>query len=658
MQFIVTHTCAGFDALAAVVAAVKIFPGATGFLPEPLSEKVRVFLNLYRDSLPLGEVVPEPVQPELVVIVDAQEADPLGPYAALARQSRAVYVFDQYRSGGPSGSQVTRRTVEPVGATTTLLVEEIRDRGLTLTELEASLMVLGIFESTGCLVASRTTLRDVEAVLFLWRQGLKQSILQEYLDFVPALNSTLGSPPGLQRVEVEQSPAPPAVPAPAHGDNLLPLFKERLSERWRSLLLLIGQRADRLGAEVYLVGGVIRDLLLGCALSQDLDCVVLPEAALLARDLQQYLGGSLRLNEQFGTATLYLEGGLRLDLVTARRDFYLSAAALPRVEASSLKNDLFRRDFTINTLACSLMTHNFGKFYDFFSGGHDLKLGRLRTLYNLSFVDDPLRILRAVRFAVRFGFTIETETRTLMLKAIRSRILEKVSRQRLNNEMSMIYAEKSPPEILRYLDELGLLPSIYPRLQTDPETWTRLQQTQKGLLWARSRQWPGTYRAESVYTAALIYALKQGERALLLRRLQPPKTFSVVVTAVCNGVPIALAQLRDERLPPSAIAALLEPLPIEGLILLYALGEAGHVRKQLLFHLDQLRHRRPHLTGKDLCAAGLQPGPLYREILGELKNAVLDGLACTPAKERALLQTLLKQHTTPAAGSKPEEGGA
>lgn len=525
-------------------------------------------------------------------------------------------------------------------------------------------MALGIYESTGCLVNSGTTSRDVEAVLFLWRQGLEQAILQEHL-CLPAVTGSAPEP--LPGSESDPDPerhanlnAPLAMPAPAHGENLLPLFKERLPGKFRSLLLLIGQRADRLGAEVYLVGGVIRDLLLGRRPGRDLDCVVLPEAALLARDLQQYLGGALRVNEQFGTATLYLKDGLRLDLVTARRDFYAAVAALPRVEASSLKNDLFRRDFTINTMACSLMTSTFGRFFDFYSGRCDLERGCLRTLYQLSFIDDPLRILRAVRFAVRFGFTIEEETHKLMLKAVRGRVLEKIGRQRLNNEISLIYDEESPPKILHRLSELGVLSYLYPRLEIGPETWIRLQKVQQALQWAHGQKWPRFFRAETVYTAALLYELAQGERALLLRRLQQSKEYSSGITGACNGVPVALAQMKGRELSPSAVVFLLEPLPAEGLILLYALGGSGLARRQLLHYLDLLQHRRPHLTGKDLVAAGLQPGPAYRKILNMLRAAVLDGTVRTPAEEYALLETLLEQHLSPARAENPQkevEGG-
>jgi len=150
-------------------------------------------------------------------------------------------------------------------------------------------------------------------------------------------------------------------------DNLTALISSELPAKLQSLLLMIGQRAAKTESKVYLVGGVIRDLLLGYPPDQDLDFVVLPDAIALARELENFFNGKLKVFEKFGTASLFLSEGARLDFVTARREIYTSPAALPQVESSSLRNDLYRRDFTINTLACSLMPDNFGQLYDFFS---------------------------------------------------------------------------------------------------------------------------------------------------------------------------------------------------------------------------------------------------------------------------------------------------
>ena len=199
--------------------------------------------------------------------------------------------------------------------------------------------------------------------------------------------------------------------------------------RWQSRLLLMGQRAAATGVSLYLVGGAIRDLLLGAELSRDLDFVVVPDALAFAAEAVKFLGGKLKVFEHFGTASLFLEEGLRLDFATARREIYAAPAALPQVEETgSLKSDLYRRDFTINTLACSLLPQSFGELYDFFEGRQDLRRGMIRTLYQLSFVDDPLRVLRAVRFEQRFGFQIEEGTLELIEKALRSSCLLYTSR--------------------------------------------------------------------------------------------------------------------------------------------------------------------------------------------------------------------------------------
>ena len=184
-------------------------------------------------------------------------------------------------------------------------------------------------------------------------------------------------------------------------DDLTLYINRELPPELQKLLLFISQRAEKEEVSIYLVGGSIRDMLLGSFQPADLDIVVIPEAIPFARSINSFLKGHLQIYEPFGTASITMKDGVRLDLVTARKEFYQTPAALPQVEASGLKNDLFRRDFTINTLACSLNADSFGKLYDFFGGLKDLQAGIIRVLYHLSFVDDPLRILRAVRFEKR-----------------------------------------------------------------------------------------------------------------------------------------------------------------------------------------------------------------------------------------------------------------
>jgi len=212
---------------------------------------------------------------------------------------------------------------------------------------------------------------------------------------------------------------------------------------------------------------------------------------------------------------------------------------------ASLKRDLYRRDFTINTLACSLLPESYGKLYDFFGGREDLHRRVIRTLYHLSFVDDPLRLLRAVRFEQRFGFQIEENTRELIEKALRDRVLEKVSRSRLAQEISLIYEEDDPVAVLRRLHELGILKFIYPRLSPNEELWQRLNRISEVLSWAPQLEWSSSPEKELVYLSGLLLEMAPQDRLAILRRLGLSRRRARAVLQGCEVVPPLLQELEE-----------------------------------------------------------------------------------------------------------------
>lgn len=429
--------------------------------------------------------------------------------------------------------------------------------------------------------------------------------------------------PGGSLLQAKKNPPPDSV------DNLGALLESKMPPRWQSRLLLMGQRAAATGVSLYLVGGAIRDLLLGAELSRDLDFVVVPDALAFAAEAVKFLGGKLKVFEHFGTASLFLEEGLRLDFATARREIYAAPAALPQVEETgSLKSDLYRRDFTINTLACSLLPQSFGELYDFFEGRQDLRRGMIRTLYQLSFVDDPLRVLRAVRFEQRFGFQIEEGTLELIEKALRSRVLDRVSRRRLAREISLIYGERDPAALLIRLQELNILEFLYPRLSPGPETWQRLGRIGEALAWAEGREWSRPPEKELVYLSGLLMELEEQDRLAIIRRLGLSRDRAAAVLQGCSQAPALLEELSGREgaaARPSLLVNRLDPLFPETILLLYALAGNRVLRDHLRLYLESLRHVRPRLRGGALKELGLQPGPLFGEILDALRRAVLDG---------------------------------
>lgn len=433
---------------------------------------------------------------------------------------------------------------------------------------------------------------------------------------------------------------------PAAGiESAAGLIKEALPARWQSLLMLIGQRASLMGAAVYLVGGTVRDLLLGREPARDLDFVVIPDALTFAAEMKKYLGGKLKLFERFGTASIFLENGLRLDFATARVELYAAPAALPQVQGiNSLKRDLYRRDFSINTLACSLIPESYGELFDFFGGRQDLHDGVIRTLYHLSFVDDPLRLLRAVRFEQRFGFRIEEKTAELFGKALQSRLLEKVSRSRLAQEVSLIYAEEDPPAVLMRLHELGALSLIYPRLRPDEVLWQRLNRIGETLAAARQREWSRYPEEELVYLGGLLMEMAPHDRLAIIRRLGLSRKRAAAVLQGSEAVPPLLAELEEagRGIRPAVLVNRLDPLCPEALLLLHALAASKAVQDNIRLYLESLQYVRPRLRGGTLKQLGLEPGPIYGEIMEALRRAVLDGKVRSEEEELDFVTAYLR----------------
>src|SRR5215208_2448286 len=219
---------------------------------------------------------------------------------------------------------------------------------------------------------------------------------------------------------------------------------------------------------VYLVGGTVRDILLG-ERSFDVDIAVEGDAIAFARALADALGGRAHPHERFGTAVVLYGAGERIDVVTARTEFYEEPAALPTVEHASIREDLFRRDFTINAMAVSLKGEDFGRLVDPFAGRRDLDEGTIRVLHNLSFIDDPTRIFRAVRYEARYGFRMDAQTQRLARGTIEMGLVGDLSSARLRDELVALLEEgDAGPSILR-LAELGAGTAIHPHLAADEE---------------------------------------------------------------------------------------------------------------------------------------------------------------------------------------------
>ena len=358
----------------------------------------------------------------------------------------------------------------------------------------------------------------------------------------------------------------------------------------------------------YLVGGAVRDLLLGQG-SVDLDLTVEGDAVAAARELAQRLGGQASEHERFGTATVRA-GDLAVDLATARRESYPHPGALPEVEPASLEDDLARRDFTVNAMAIALSQPGRGELRDPLGGSADLTAGRIRVLHQRSFVDDPTRLLRAVRYEARLGFALESDTERLVREAAGAEGLSTVSGPRVRDELMDLLREPAAPVVVERMRDLGVAAALHPRLRADPE------------LVASALLAAGETGADPGLTA--LAALVSGDPDALepfisALGLAAPERDAVLRAA--RGAPPLPAALRDGP-RPSEVHAMLAGEPPETLALALALGAPGGVVHRFMTHL---RDARLEIGGQDLLDAGVPPSEAIGRALDETLRRKLDG---------------------------------
>ncbi len=438
---------------------------------------------------------------------------------------------------------------------------------------------------------------------------------------------------------------------PLPQSEMMEALDKALTSERKTLLMAVAEQATLQKLPAYIVGGFVRDLLLKRP-SQDFDIVLEGDAIEFADHLVSIYGGRAVVHRRFGTAKWILsenrdeilhklgipdasEGAIpeHLDLISARTEFYDRPAALPVVERSSIKMDLHRRDFTINTLALRLDGEYLGQLFDFWGGYDDLMQGQIRVLHALSFVDDATRMLRAVRFAERFGFEIETRTLSLLKASLP--LIDQLSGARIQHELDLIFLEGKVTQIMQTLQDLGILAAIHPKLN-----WTDLQQRRVQLA------------AEHVDDNSL--NLKDFQTALWMLWLEvyPEETITEIgkrlrLTAHLVELIRKTAQLREllpalVQLKPSQITQTVATYP-ELVIRTVIFSNENLARVQpLQDYLETYRRIRAYTTGEGLKARGLPPSPLYDTILSELNAAWLDGSINSYDEEVALLERLLK----------------
>ena len=526
-----------------------------------------------------------------------------------------------------------------------LLTRRLVDRSLAfnLNLSAGSLMEAGTFS-----VTSEDSIDQLQQIMTVsgWGQ-------------IPVLDSTSGKIIGIvTRTDlIKGISSRHSKDSPSRKQNLSARLNTALPRGKLVLLNMIAQQALQQHLHLYIVGGFVRDLLLNRP-SVDFDLVVEGDAVNLGHKLVEDYGGKLVTHKQFHTAKWQIDAikselserlSIKnpdelpdsLDLISSRIEFYDRPTALPTIEHSSIKLDLHRRDFSINTLALRLDGQHYGDLYDYWGGMNDLRQGIIRVLHSLSFVDDPTRMLRGVRFEQRFKFKIETRTLRLLKEA--QALVEDVSGDRLRHELDLIISETDPIPILNRANHLGLLTAISPPLKWTDEDGHLVSAIVNQPF---AEEWHlDAYYHHTPLQRALFYLLwfsryhpKIG--TAIMHRLHFP-----------NYLVDALHQLWavKPRLPdlpslkPDQVYNLLIDLPDPVLYCAYILNPTPECKQTILNFMAYLKHVDPQTDGKKLQSLGIKPGPIYKQIIDQLRSAWLNGLVTSPEKELQLLETLIKQ---------------
>ncbi|MEN6348129.1 MAG: CBS domain-containing protein [Syntrophomonas sp.] len=845
MDIITSHNALDFDGLAAMVAAGKIYPAAVKVFSGTLSKNVRQFMALYKDLI----LVRYPKEIDLntikrMIVVDTANANRLGHLKELALQENMdFYIYDHH----PSSADDLHGSISQlhlVGAATTILVEEIMEKGISISPFDATILALGIYEDTGSMLFSSTTPRDLSAVSFLLSRGANLSVVANFMeqafsseqrrllqnllntarhykvknvdivvaesdseDFVPGMDAVsyrllevencdavfviarmqgkinvvgrsrvnnvkineilklvggrghdraasavvkkgttgdvakiilegLGEniQPGLLARDIMSTPVK-SVPtdksmeevgrimmryghtgmpvvdgdrmvgmisrrdvgkarthdlghAPVKGfmstgvmtvapdtpvsevqrlmveydigrlpvvdngrlagivsrtdilrtlhgedypedhevlcsmsgeqvENFMAMMQERMPSRILSILKLAGELAESMGNQLYCVGGFVRDFFLRVP-NYDLDLVVEGNGEVLARKLVENLGGHHRIHKRFKTAIVVLPDGTKLDIATARTEYYEFPAALPKVEKASIREDMYRRDFTINTLALCLNPGKFGDLIDYFGGRKDLEKGYIRILYNLSFVEDPTRIIRAVRFEQRYRFTIEEDTLRFAHDAIDRHLLGKLSYKRIMQELLLLLSEKDPLPSLDRIKEIGVWEYIVPEVDLKQVSRTMLKRVPIVVGWWEETYFGPKIKSWLLYICIILSGIDEEKVEQVLNRYHMDKYTRKTVGESIQAQEMVRELKENPGLLPADLNDRLGSWNRESIIYLLLCVKDEELWEKIVKYLDLKDRVKVEINGHELKKQGIKEGPVYGLILGEL----------------------------------------
>lgn len=418
-----------------------------------------------------------------------------------------------------------------------------------------------------------------------------------------------------------------------YSRSLSHLLRERLPDNIEKLLKDIGKVADEIGVNVYVVGGFVRDLLLGYE-NLDVDIVIEGDGIAFANRFGKRFKATVKSHQRFGTAVVIMPDGFRLDVATARTEYYEYPSALPTVELSSIKKDLYRRDFTINTLAIKLNSKDYGNLIDFFGGQRDIKEKAIRALHNLSFVEDPTRVFRAIRFEQRFNFKLGKHTQNLIKTAVKMELFHKLSGKRVFNEMKLLFDEAEPVKTFLRMSEFDLLRFIHAKITFKDESARLFEKIKEAIAWFDLLFLNIPLEKWLIYFMGLINGLGRKDAEEVCKRLSiPEKSAKKLIEAKENVEKVLSEFYKRTELQPSRIYNLLHPLSAETIIFMMAKAKQETAKRYISLYLTELRKIKHSITGNDLIKIGIKQGPKFRNILEKVFEKKLNGVLKTKKDE-------------------------
>lgn len=493
------------------------------------------------------------------------------------------------------------------------------------------------------------TLADIQELIIENRQRLipilrPDDVICGVITRTDLLNLLVNDPSNLPRNLLQEDEHP----STERTRNISILMSESLNKDIVLLLREIGETAQDLDMTAYTVGGFVRDLLLQIK-NLDIDIVIEGDGIQFAREFVARKQASVRTHEKFATATVILPDGLRIDVATARLEYYEYPAAMPTVELSSIKLDLYRRDFTINAMAVQLNPDRFGILVDFFNSQNDLKERRIRVLHNLSFVEDPTRIFRAIRFEQRLDFTITRHAEKLIKNAVRMHMFDRFSGPRFFTELKLILSEDHPLASLRRIAYFKFFPFLWPDLRPNLKIDRRfihvITQAERSVSWFKLLYLQEKCDSWIVYLLAIFSRSKVRQLLNFCDRFElPEKQCKLLVRQKTEVERIALNMQRRPFMQPSEIYWLLCELENEGLLYLMTIARKKYIQRDVSRYVTQLRNTQLLIRGRDLQELGYHPGPDFRTMLNHVLEAQLNGKVTSKEDAITLIQRKYPQN--------------